>query len=135
MTRCIGGLRTLGTTRVSKDWWMLSRIGCEAAKQSFGGRRSQTRVWEREKSAIRGTRRFRYGDLSTNKHYVQELAFAFGSGFARNHDHPIRLFIQRAGFGAGFGFHGLLDHEFRGAFFLDDAQRAVAVRAKRLHGA
>jgi len=28
---------------------MLSLIRCEAAKRSFGGRRSQTGVWEREK--------------------------------------------------------------------------------------
>src|SRR5262249_34794024 len=79
----------------------------------------------------------RYGDLSTNKHNVQELrtpATASRSGFARDHDHMISLGIQRAGFGTGFGFHSVFDHEFSGAFFLDDAQRAVAVRTKSLHG-
>jgi hypothetical protein len=44
----------------------------------------------------------------------------------------IGLGIQRAGFGTGFGFHGFFEHEFRGALFLDDAQRAVAVRIKGL---
>jgi hypothetical protein len=46
-------------------------------------------------------------DLSTNEHYVQELATASGSGFARNHNHMIGLGIQRTGFAAGFGFHGV----------------------------
>ena len=45
------------------------------------------------------------------------------------------MVIQRAGFAAGFGFHGFFQHKFRGAVFLDDAQRAVAVRTKGLHGA
>src|SRR5262249_55190188 len=88
---------------------------------------------------MRGTRRTRYGDLSTNKDYVQQvrtaaaLALAPGSGFARDHDHTIGLGIQRAGLGTGFGFHRFFDHEFRGAFFLDHTQRAIAVRAKCLH--
>jgi hypothetical protein len=30
-----------------KDWWMLSRTGCEATKRSFEDGRSQTGVWER----------------------------------------------------------------------------------------
>src|SRR5262249_19150214 len=52
------------------------------------------------------------GFLSTNKDHIQELrtpaalAFASGSGFARDHDHMIGLFIQRAGLGAGLGIHG-----------------------------
>ena len=75
-------------------------------------------------------------NLSTNKHNVQDLrAAALATPFARDHDHMIGLVIQRAGFGAGFGFHGLFHRKFRRAVFLDDAQRAVAVRTKGLHGA
>jgi len=73
-------------------------------------------------------------NLSTNKHNVQDLrAAALATPFARDHDHMIGLVIQRAGFGASFGFHGFFEHKFRGAVFLDDAESAVAVRAKRLH--
>jgi len=38
----------------------------------------------------------------------------------------IGLVIQVAGFGASFGFHGFFEHKFRGAVFLDDAERAGA---------
>jgi hypothetical protein len=59
--------------------------------------------------------------LATNKNNVQELPTAVGGRFARNQDHTISLFIQRAGLGAGLGFHGFCNHKFRGAFFLDYA--------------
>jgi len=82
---------------------------------------------------------FRSGDLSPNKHNIQELrtaaALAIASGFTRDHDHMIGLGIERAGFGAGLGLDGFFEHEFCGAFFLDDAQRAIAVRAKSFHSA
>jgi hypothetical protein len=42
----------------------------------------------------------------------------------------IGLGIQRAGFGAGFGFTVSWRTNSVGAFFLDNAQRAVAVRPK-----
>ncbi len=102
--------------------------------------------------------RFRYPNLSTNKYNVQvlrtaaalasatslaiaaalattaALASAAGNGFARDHDHMIGFGIQSASFAAPFGFHRFFQHKFRRAVFLDDAQRAVAVRTKRLHG-
>jgi hypothetical protein len=86
---------------------------------------------------MRGTRRFRYADLSTYKQDVQELPSASGGGFARDRDHVIGLGIQRAGLGAGLGFHGFFEHELRGAFFLivpefgEGASTAVATQGRR----
>ena len=48
-------------------------------------------------------------------------------------NNPVVLGVERGGFAARFGLHGLFHRKARGAAFLDDGQRAVALRAERLH--
>ena len=53
--------------------------------------------------------------------------------FRGNHVDLIRLRVERQRLAADLGLHRLVDLEAGRAVFLDDGQRAVALRAERLH--
>src|SRR5206468_6978540 len=61
------------------------------------------------------------------------LAGGRGGAVGGDQEDLVGLAVQRAGLGAGAGLHGLLHREIGRAVFLDDRERAVALRAEGFH--